>query len=184
MTGVTSSVTAEIRRLVAADWAALRGLRLAALTEAPYAFSSTLERELGFDELRWRERLDSTAHFGAWRSGQLVGLAAGFPELGEPHSQNQHSVGQSSQDQRSWHLVSMWVAPGERGQGTADRLVSAVCELARDRGAGQIALWVTDVNARALAFYRRAGFRLTGERQLVRPEEPGSWEERMTRELP
>jgi ribosomal protein S18 acetylase RimI-like enzyme len=171
------SGTVEVRRLVAADWAALREVRLAALADAPYAFSSTLNRERGFDEAAWRGRLDSNAHVGAWRPGPqvgLIGLAGGFPEPAEP----------GRDEPRAWHLVSMWVTPQGRGQGIADRLVAAVCELARADGAGQVALWVTEVNPRARAFYRRAGFRETGQRQLVRPDEPGHWEERMVRDLP
>jgi ribosomal protein S18 acetylase RimI-like enzyme len=165
---MTARTAAQIRRLAPADWAALREVRLAALAEAPYAFSSTLERELGFDEEQWRERLELTPHFGAWRAGELVGLAAGFVES----------------PPEGWHLVSMWVSPAERGSGAADGLVTAVCDLAGARGARRVALWVTEVNARARAFYRRAGFRPSGERALVRPSEPDHWELRMVRELP
>jgi GNAT superfamily N-acetyltransferase len=123
---MAASRAAQVRRLVPADWAALREIRLAALAEAPYAFSSTLERELAFDEHQWRSRI---------------------------------------------------------GQGVAAELVTAVCELARADGAEQVALWVTEVNDRARAFYRRVGFRETGERSLVRPQEPGHWERRMVRDL-
>src|SRR5450755_382932 len=87
MTAPTSSVTIEVRRLVAADWAALREARLTALADAPDAFGSTIDRELGFDEATWRGRLDSTAHVGARRPGPqggLIGLVAGFPEPGLP----------------------------------------------------------------------------------------------------
>jgi ribosomal protein S18 acetylase RimI-like enzyme len=159
-----------IRRLVPGDWAALRELRLTALAEAPYAFASTLERELAFDEPQWRARIGQTAHVGAW-APDLAGLAAGFPEAGRPGAAP------------GWHLVSMWVSPRLRGQGVAGDLVTAVCDLARADGAEQIALWVTEVNDRARAFYRRAGFRETGERALVRPEQPGHWERRMARDL-
>jgi ribosomal protein S18 acetylase RimI-like enzyme len=177
--GPTGSI--EIRRLTAADWAQLRVARLAALAEAPEAFASTLDRELGFDEATWRGRLRSTAYFGAVPAGRgaapassgaapraLVGLVAGFPEPGQADG---------------WHLVSMWVSPVVRGRGVADRLVGAVCDLARTQGAAWVALWVTDVNQRALAFYRRAGFAATGEWQLVRADEPGHGEQRMVRQL-
>jgi ribosomal protein S18 acetylase RimI-like enzyme len=173
---MTVSRTASVRRLVPGDWAALREVRLAALADAPYAFSSTLERELAFDEREWRTRIGQTAYVGAWAlgpgdgragapAGGLVGLAGGFAEAA------------------GWHLVSMWVSPRLRGQGVAGDLVTAVCELARADGAAQVALWVTEVNDRARAFYRRAGFRETGERSLVRPQEPGHWERRMVRDL-
>jgi ribosomal protein S18 acetylase RimI-like enzyme len=46
-----------------------------------------------------------------------------------------------------------------------------------------IALWVTHVNARAAAFYRRMGFVSTGQRQLVRAALPDHWEEQMVRRL-
>jgi ribosomal protein S18 acetylase RimI-like enzyme len=159
-----------LRRLVPGDWPALRELRLAALAEAPYAFASTLERELAFDEQQWRALIRQAANVGAW-APELAGLAAGFPEADRPGAAP------------GWHLVSMWVSPRLRGQGVAADLVTAVCELARADGAGQIALWVTEVNDRARAFYRRAGFRETGERALVRPEQPGHWERRMVRDL-
>jgi ribosomal protein S18 acetylase RimI-like enzyme len=77
----------------------------------------------------------------------------------------------------------MWVSPRLRGQGVAADLVTAVCDLARADGADQVALWVTEVSDRARAFYRRAGFRETGERALVRPEQPGHWGRRMVRDL-
>ena len=34
------------------------------------------------------------------------------------------------------------------------------------------------------AFYGRLGFRPTGARQLVRPDEPDHWEEERSRDLP
>jgi ribosomal protein S18 acetylase RimI-like enzyme len=77
----------------------------------------------------------------------------------------------------------MWVAPDCRGQGVADQLVEAVCDLARQSGAAAVTLWVTEVNGRARAFYRRLGFAPTGERQLVRPEEPEHFEEELSRKV-
>ena len=146
-----------VRGLTAQDWRQLRDARLAALAEAPYAFASTLAREEAFTDETWRERAGSGRTFGAWAGEAITGLATGFPEEPGP----------------GWHLVGMWVAPQHRGQGVADELVGAVCELARQSGAASVALWVTDVNDRARAFYRRLGFAPTGRRQLMRP---GEWE--------
>lgn len=151
----------DVRRLTAEDWMALRDARLAALAEAPYAFSSTLAREQEFTETIWRERAGAGRTFAAWDGGVIVGLATGLPEDGQ------------------WHLVGMWVSPKVRGSGVADELVTAVCELARQSGFTSVTLWVTEVNARARAFYRRLGFAPTGGRQLVRPDEPDNWEEEL-----
>jgi ribosomal protein S18 acetylase RimI-like enzyme len=147
--------------LTADDWAALRAARLAALAEAPDAFSSTLAREQAFTESTWRERAGSGRTFAAWDGDTIVGLATGLPEDG------------------LWQLVGMWVSPKVRGAGVADELVVAVCELARQSGFTSVTLWVTEVNDRARAFYRRLGFAPTGGRQLVRPDEPENWQEEL-----
>ena len=52
----------------------------------------------------------------------------------------------------------MWVAPPERGQGTAAALVDAVCRWARGDGATRLTCWALEAVPRARAFYRRYGF--------------------------
>jgi len=151
----------DVKLLTAEDWAELRAARLSALAEAPYAFSSTVAREQEFSEQTWRERAGGGRTFAAWDGEVIVGLATGLPEDGQ------------------WHLVGMWVSPKVRGTGVADQLVAAVCELARQSGFTSVTLWVTEVNGRARAFYRRLGFAPTGGRQLVRPDEPDHWEEEL-----
>ncbi|HUB38596.1 MAG TPA: GNAT family N-acetyltransferase [Streptosporangiaceae bacterium] len=158
---MTEGEPVNIRGLTAQDWRQLRAARLAALAEAPYAFASTLAREEAFSDETWQERAGSGRTFGAWQDGVVVGLATGFPE----------------ESPTGWHLVGMWVAPEYRGQGIADQLVGAVCELAKESGASSVTLWVADVNDRARAFYRRLGFVPTGQRQLLRP---GEWEEELS----
>jgi len=174
-----------VRQLTAGDWAQLRAARLAALAEAPYAFASTLAREQEFTDEVWRSRAGSGSSFGAWQGETIVGLATGLPpEAAQPAPAAQPAAGaQPAQTEPAWHLVGMWVAPACRGQGVADRLVAAVCEHARRSGAASVTLWVTEVNDRARAFYRRTGFAPTGGRQLVRPEEPDHFEEELARRL-
>ena len=157
--------TTLVRRLQESDWAALRDARLAALADAPYAFSSTLAREQQFTEELWRRRTQSGAVFAAWSGAQIAGLAT------------------ARLDAEGWQLLGMWVHRGLRGTGIAGALVDAVCAHARDAGAAGITLWVTDVNARAAAFYARMGFVPTGVRQPVRPEEPGHSESQLVRDL-
>jgi ribosomal protein S18 acetylase RimI-like enzyme len=173
MTPDAAQSTVQVRRLQPAEWAVVREVRLGALAESPGAFFATLEQEQAYDERKWRQRLTETAYFGAWEDGRaprLIGLVACFPE-------------EQAAPAASWHLVAMWVSPDRRGRGIADRLVAAVCNLARARGAARVALWVADANPRAQALYRRLGFALSGERGLLRDADPDSGEARMTRDL-
>jgi GNAT superfamily N-acetyltransferase len=165
----------EIRRARPEEWPVYRQVRLAALAEAPYAFMSTLEREQGFGEDVWRQRLSSptAATFLAWRDGEPAGTATGKAD--DPA--DEYAV------PGSWQLVGMWVDPRARGLGVADELVDAVASHARAEGAASLILWVTEVNHRARAFYKRMGFVPTGASQPVRPEEQGLWEEQMIRQL-
>lgn len=157
---------AEIRQLGERDWAALRAARLAALTEAPDAFGSTVARERQFTEQTWRERTRTGSVFAAWHGTGIVGLATARPDPDE-----------------GWALFGVWVHPQWRASGTADQLVTAACEHARAAGADELGLWVTEVNTRARAFYARLGFTPTGGRKLVRPQEPDHWEIHMARPL-
>jgi ribosomal protein S18 acetylase RimI-like enzyme len=164
-----------IRRIAPEEWQVYRQVRLTALAEAPYAFMSTLEREQAFGEDDWRQRLSSptAATFLAWRDSELAGTATG--------------IGNDPEDEYAvpgaWQLVGMWVDPRARGLGVADELVEAVASHARTEAAASLVLWVTEVNDRARAFYKRVGFVPTGARQPVRPDEPDHWEEQMIRRL-
>ncbi len=143
--------SARIRRVEPGEWATVRRVRLAALADAPEAFGSTLDRELGIEEATWRDRIAGSPWFLAWRDGEPVGLVAVFTE--------------PPGDGRRWHLVSMWVSPPVRGGGVADRLVTAVTAHVRAAGASAVTLWVAAGNDRARGFYARMGFRPTGNTQ-------------------
>jgi ribosomal protein S18 acetylase RimI-like enzyme len=155
-------MNAEIRRVEAGDWEAVRDVRLAALANAPYAFMATLAQEQEFSEQRWRERIAKSVYFLAWDGAGPTGIIGGYV-----------------QDDGGWHVISVWVVPAARGTGLADRLIEAVIGHMRAQGAQQASLWVTDGNDRARAFYRRHGFRATGNRQPVRPQTPDEWESEM-----
>ncbi|MFC8829331.1 GNAT family N-acetyltransferase [Streptomyces sp. NPDC057137] len=61
-------------------------------------------------------------------------------------------------------LRSVWVGPGARGLGVADRLIAAVETWARQSGATTLRLAVIPGNEPAAALYRRNGFVRTDER--------------------
>jgi ribosomal protein S18 acetylase RimI-like enzyme len=145
----------------------VRCVRLAALADAPGAFGSTIERELAFDEAEWRRRAARTPTFIAWRGDEPVGLAA---VVARPE-------GDWAGPGREWELVSMWVSPDARGGGSADLLVSAVAEVVKAESGEQLTLWVADGNARARAFYVRAGFRPTGIHQTFRRHDGSAFDE-------
>jgi ribosomal protein S18 acetylase RimI-like enzyme len=152
------------------QWATVRQVRLAALTDAPEAFASTLDRELGFDETHWRERIARGPWFLAWQEEQPVGLVTVGPQ---PPGRTQ-----------AWHLMSMWVSPQLRGRGAADQLVAAAIEHVRAAGGSSVTLWVAVGNDRARGFYQRMGFRPTGIREIYpRAGAPDLDEEKLALDL-
>ena len=77
-------------------------------------------------------------------------------------------------------LVSMWVAPEQRGTPLATNLVESVIGWVGDEGFNSVELWVTRGNDRAQAFYERMGFVVTGEVAPL-PSDPCKDEIRMRR---
>lgn len=137
-----------IRRATAEDWRPLRAIRLQSLGEAPYAFGSTLQRELDFSEDTWRQRAGDNLVFLACCEDAVVGTATGLPD--------------PAAGPGSVRLVAMYVSPEARGTGCAFLLLDAVTEAARTEGARHLVLDVTDVNPVATRCYSRYGFRPTG----------------------
>ncbi|TDC37408.1 GNAT family N-acetyltransferase [Micromonospora sp. 15K316] len=140
------------------DWKVWRDLRLAALTEAPYAFGSQLAQWQGDGdrEERWRGRLAIAGSYNvvATLDGQPVGMASGVPT-------DQSGVVE---------LISMYVAPAGRGRGVGDHLLRAVEQWARQVGAETLRLAVVEGNTNASALYLRNGFHDTGELGDLMPD--------------
>jgi GNAT superfamily N-acetyltransferase len=135
----------RVRRIGADDWALWRELRLQALEEAPYAFSSRVAdwQGQGDTETRWRGRLsDVPLNIVAEWQDTAAGMASGTAP--DPHG--------------SIEIISMWVAPVARGHGVGDALVNAAVEWAREQQASRLTLGVLEGNERAAAFYGRHGF--------------------------
>lgn len=125
----------------------LRELRIQALSDAPAAFGSTLERELGRSPADWTRWLSTGATFLLEEGPVSKGLAAGVPD---------------STDGEVVHLMAMWLHPELRGSGAADLLVNAVLAWAAARGADRIRLDVVRGNQAATRLYERHGFQATG----------------------
>jgi GNAT superfamily N-acetyltransferase len=142
----------EIRRAVNGDEGVLRDLRVQALTDAPAAFGSTLERELARTVEDWRKWMSPGVTFLLQADGEPRGLVAGVYD---------------SADCAIVHLMAMWVHPAVRGSGAADSLVEAVKKWAASVRATEVRLNVVETNERARRCYERCGFRLTGGRGVV-----------------
>jgi GNAT superfamily N-acetyltransferase len=138
-----------VRRARADEWEALREIRLAALTDSPDAFGSTLAEERDADEARWRGWVTGegwagdVATFLADGPGPLLGMATGYRPDDRPTT--------------GW-LFAMWVRPDRRGEGIGRHLVAAVEEWAASLDIDQLLLHVTDGNDGAVRFYASCGF--------------------------
>jgi GNAT superfamily N-acetyltransferase len=143
----------EVRQADAGDWEELRKLRLRALADAPYAFSSTLEQEAAFPEEVWRQWAEggpASADFIAREGCANIGMVAIFAEPSVPGRMQ---------------LLAMWVDPDYRRRGVARALMNQAVRWARDRQAREVILWVADQNGAAGRLYEQMGFRPTGGRQ-------------------
>jgi GNAT superfamily N-acetyltransferase len=143
---VPADRTVLVVRVAEDDWRDLKTVRLAALTEAPAAFGSTLTREQDYDEVRWRSWTRSSAVFLAFVDGTPVGIAAGRP-------------GESSEERE---IVSVWVDPTWRGRAIASHLLIAVLDWADADGSERVRLWMMRGNGAARRVYERLGFEATG----------------------
>jgi ribosomal protein S18 acetylase RimI-like enzyme len=144
-------VTLVLRRATADDWTSLRRIRLAALTEAPWAFGSTLEREQGFTEETWRSRAEAHPVYLVLDGERAVATATGFVD--------------PEQEPDAVQVVAMYVAPEARRRGCARLLLDAVVDGAAASGARRVLLRVTTANRHAEDVYRRYGFEETGRRE-------------------
>ena len=100
-------MTIMLRRADPDDWRIYRELRLRALSEAPQAYASRLERELQLTDQQWRDRLGRAVTVLAFREEELVGTATGI-----------------WQGEGDMMIVAMYVvphAPWPRTRGAADR---------------------------------------------------------------
>ena len=137
----------------AGDEALLRDVRVAALTDSPAAFSSTLQREHARSVADWRRWFSPGVTF-LWLDEACAGggLVAAVVDAARGRAE----------------LMSMWVRPDLRGHGVGDALVGAVVRWSQQQGLSLL-LHVVEDNGAAAALYVRHGFRATGEVRM-RPD--------------
>ncbi|MGB7876456.1 MAG: GNAT family N-acetyltransferase [Anaerolineales bacterium] len=138
-----------IRRIRIGEFDLFKQIRLRALKEAPYAFSSTYESALQRSEESWREQAENSAQgsdratFIAFSDDAPVGIAALY------RVENQTNVGA---------MLQVWVAPEHRGTGVARDLIDAIFEWAGENNFRMILSRIRDGNIRAQKFYTKYGF--------------------------
>jgi ribosomal protein S18 acetylase RimI-like enzyme len=147
-----TGVAVEIRRVRNDDWRVLRGVRLAALADAPDAFGSTHAQALERPDAWWIEWCarsadsDTQAMVLAWDGATPLGMAGAYLD-----------------DDGGWNVISMWVDPAARGRGVGRVLLDQVVAFAREHGADEVVLGVSDGNEAARTLYETYGFADNGD---------------------
>jgi ribosomal protein S18 acetylase RimI-like enzyme len=143
-------VAVEVRAVAVEQWAAMRAVRLAALTESPRLFGSTTAAEERLDETEWRRRTQRAAM--AWVGAEPVGIVAWV----------------WTQEPTQADLVSMWVDPAHRGRGIGSALARWVIAEVAGTHRAALELDVVADNVVAVELYRRLGFDETATMPGVR----------------
>lgn len=140
-----------IRRTEKTDGQTLRQLRIAALTDAPYAFGVKLcdvlrepMDKFATDAIRHSES-DISTSFLAFASKQPVGMIGAYFE----------------QPSQRPYICSLWLQTPHRGSAMSSALLKAATGWLNARGAKSCYAWVADDNTRAIAFYQKHGFSKT-----------------------
>ena len=141
-----------IRTTDESDWQAVRALRLEMLRDYPLAYGETLAAALDVEESGWRLR-------GA--RGTTAGQTSLVAITGDRWIG--HMGGYIPDPVSGPLLVGVYVAPDFRGEasGVARSLLGAVEDWARGFG-DTLRLEVHEHNPRAIRFYEKLGFTLTG----------------------
>lgn len=138
-----------IRRIGTGEADLYKQIRLSALRDAPYAFTSTYDLALQRSPESWREQADRSAQgsdrgtFIAFSNHTPIGMAALY------RLEGQADIGE---------LLQVWVSPESRGTNVIWDLMNFVFKWAKENNFRRIIAGVTKGNARALKFYSKYGF--------------------------
>lgn len=147
-------MSVTLRRLVPADWQAVRAVRLRALAESPGNFFASLADAQALPDHRWRDLLgqDKAALFGAFDEEGLVGITGVFTDRDDPSG-------------RTAAFGMTWLDPMYRGGGIGHLFYAERLAWARARGFARV-----EVSHRASNTPSRRAMLAAGFRQIaVRP---------------
>ena len=143
-----------IKRIHKEQWETYRNIRLAALQEAPYAFTTTYASAVARTPASWRAQAEAFSDgtdqclLIAYVDHVAIALCAFYRD-------NTHShVGE---------IVEVWVASDYRGTSVAKDLIDAMIQWACSTNTTLIRLDVKKENRRAIGFYQNYGFTVIGE---------------------
>jgi RimJ/RimL family protein N-acetyltransferase len=159
-----------LRRLDAADWRALRAVRLQALADQPGSFFRSLAEDEAEPDDHWRAMLTrpTAALWGAFDGDRMVGLTGAFTDRDDPSGMTA-AFGMT------------WLDPAYRGRGVSRLCYEARIGWARARGYARIHVGHRASNAASAAAMRRAGFRPIRREPHLWPD--GMWEDDVIYEL-
>ena len=146
----------HIRRLKSHEATLHRELRLRALQDSPDSFGDTFADVTAQSARYWEELTHSVAEPGqyvmflACEGEDVFGSTYGIPD------RDQSDIGR---------VGGMWVDPTWRRKGVGRALLRQVFDWAQDNGFVRLQLWAPAHSPAALALYRRAGFRETGNKR-------------------
>ena len=139
----------QVRSLEADEGALLKRIRLHALSDSPWAFSSSLAAERSLPDEYWRELVAGIGQFMGSRTfvaerDMSVGAMLGcYPETTE-----------------RYRLVAVWVSPEARRQGVGAALLRSVKAWVLEARGTELIVGVFESNTSAIAFYQAQGFEL------------------------
>lgn len=140
----------EIRPLQPDQWELHKRLRLAALADAPYAFTTQLADVATRTAAEW-------AAITAQRAGDPHGVTYFAFVQGEACAMAACVLTELGAE-----MLAVWVAPTHRQQGVGQALVDYARRWARARGVDALVVGVYTDNVDAVRFYARVGFESTG----------------------
>ncbi|MFR9800323.1 GNAT family N-acetyltransferase [Streptomyces sp. MS06] len=164
---MSSSTDYVIRPVRAEEWAEVKQLRLASLRDplAHLAFLDTYEKAAARPDSYWQQRAagagerspDARQFVAVAADGAWIGTATVLVEEAGTTDWAGFPV-----EQRQGHVVGVFVHPHHRGTGLTGALFDAAVTWSWRIGLERVRLIVHQDNARALAFYRKAGFEPSG----------------------
>jgi ribosomal protein S18 acetylase RimI-like enzyme len=156
-------MTYLVRRVAPGEWRQLRAIRLEAVRDTPTAFSSSYAELASCPDAFWQEL--AVAEATSDNSATFIACDQNDDQVGSV------SVGPLVEVPDHAHIHAVYVRAGHRGPtGLGARLVEAAIRFAeRHIDVSRLTLGVHESNTRALAFYRRIGFRMTDKVIPYRP---------------